>query len=101
MSRVSPVYHTASPVAATAEASRANKRIVFDRLSKTSWPLTASITQRLPLRMATLTRSHSISRRPSLAIVYAVSIGSSEAWTARVKSSSRDQRTCRSEKCRS
>ena len=56
-------------VATTAVASRPSRRMVLERLSNTSWPLTASITHLLPLRMATLTRSHSISRRPSLAIV--------------------------------
>ena len=46
-----------------------SKRTMFERLSNTSWPLMASILQRLPWRMATLRRSHSISRRPSLAMV--------------------------------
>ena len=69
MSAVSPVYQMASPLRTTAEASRPSRRMVLERLSKTSWPLTASITHLLPLRTATLTRSHSINRRPSLAIV--------------------------------
>ena len=66
---MSPVYHTASPLATTAVASLPSSRTVFDRLSNRSWPLMASILHFFPLRIATLTRSHSISRRPSLAIV--------------------------------
>ena len=58
-----------SPLATTAVASLPNSRTVFDRLSNRSWPLMASTLHFLPLRIATLTRSHSISRRPSLAIV--------------------------------
>ena len=48
-SRVSPVYQTASPVATTAVASLPSSRTVFDRLSKRSWPLMASILHFLPV----------------------------------------------------
>ena len=45
---VSPVYHTVSPVATTAVASRLSSDTVFERLSNVSWPLTASITHLRP-----------------------------------------------------
>ncbi len=69
MSRVSPVYHIGSSLATTTLASLPIRRTMFDRLSKRSCPLTASTTHLFPRRTATLTRSHSISRRPSLAMV--------------------------------
>jgi len=43
--------------------------MMFERFSIVSWPLTASILHLRPRQIPTLTRSHSISRRPSLAIV--------------------------------
>ncbi len=47
--RVARVPDRPRRVATTAEASRASKRMVLERLSKTSWPLTASITHLLAL----------------------------------------------------
>ena len=68
MSLVSPVYQTGSPPATTALANRPNSLTVLDRLSNRSCPLTASIRHLWPRWIARLTRSHSINRRPSLAM---------------------------------
>ena len=97
---VSPVYQIGSPALTTSVATRLSMRTVLDRLSIMSWPLMASMAQRPPLRTATLTRSQSMSRRPSLAIVYAVIRGLRLAWIDRVNSSNCVHSACRVEKFR-
>ena len=101
MSEVSPEYHTSSPVFTTAVASLLSITVTFERLSNVSCPLTASIGQLPPRRMATLTRSQPISRRPSLAIVYAVWRTSSFSWAVRVNVSSCSHSVCFSDRWRS
>ena len=78
---------TASPPTITFVASLVSNMTVLLRVSKVSCPLMASILHFRPRHSATVSRSQSINRRPSLAIVKATSRGSRLPWTERVNCS--------------
>ena len=79
---------------------RVSSRIKLARCSTTSWPLTASISGRPPSFRQTLSRSQPISRFPSLATAYAVSLRSSDECTVCENSSNCVQSRCCETICR-